>query len=213
VYLQQINGIVLGALVLCTGNTIPASAASVPSPGQVVISRTAIGKGYEFSLTIRIDKPVSASAVSQIRNYLERAVRTSAQGAGPTGREFLVCNKAHSFSDPDGTFTIQHACGGSTGPWGYRISAGVCAFTVSDVDESGMTWMRNGVRQGMQSPHPEEYCRHQFHGTFNPERDFDIISYSDYFAFEIEVAGQTGSANLEIKGSFYSAKCTNPSVC
>jgi hypothetical protein len=213
VHLKQIYGIVLGALILFIGSVIPAQAASVPRPEQIAISHTAISKGYESSLMVQLDKPVSASIASQIKNSLERAFRTSRPGAGPTGREFLVCNKTHSFSDADGTFTIQHACGGPTGPWGYRISSGVCAFTISDVHESGMAWTRNGTRQGTQSPHPEEYCRYQFHGTFNPERDFDIISYSDNFTFDIEVGGQTGHADLDIRGSFYSARCTNPSAC
>lgn len=213
-HLQRINSIILGTLVLCIGSVMPVQAASVPGPEQIVISLTAISKDYELSITIQLDKPASASTASQIKNSVERALRTNAQGSGgPRGDEFLACNKAHIFSDPDGTFAIQHACGGTTGPWGFRISSGACAFTISDVHESGMAWRRDGVRQGMQSPHPEEYCRHQFHGTFNPEHDFDVISYSDYFTFEIEVGGQTGRADLEIKGSFYSARCTNPSVC
>ena len=41
-YLKQINGIVLGALMLFTGSAIPAQAASVPGLEQMVINHTAI---------------------------------------------------------------------------------------------------------------------------------------------------------------------------
>jgi hypothetical protein len=75
-----------------------------------------------------------------------------------------------------------------------------------------MAWTRNGTRQGTQSPHIE-YCRYQFHGTYNPEHDFDSIAYNDTFTFEIEVGGNTGSATLVISGSFYSAVCSNPTIC
>jgi hypothetical protein len=205
VHLKYINGLVLGAPMLFIGSVIPAQAASVPDAGQIVISQITISEGGESSLTVQLDKPASAATASEIKKFQELPFRTS-PGAGPTDDEFLVCNKAHIFSDADGTFSIQHACGGITGPWGYKISTGVCAFTISDVYESGMAWTRNGMRQGLQRPHPDEPCRHQFHGNFNPEHDFDIISYSDNFTFEIEVGGQTGHADLNIRGSFYSAK-------
>jgi hypothetical protein len=93
--------------MLFTGSTIPAQAASVPGPEQIVISHTVISEGDESSLTVQLDKPVSTSTASQIKSSLERAFRTSLSSAGPTGREFLVCNKAHIFGDADGTFSIQ----------------------------------------------------------------------------------------------------------
>lgn len=64
-HLQQINNIVLGTLVLCIGSVIPAQAASVPGPEQIVISHTVTSKGYELSLTIQLDRPVSAPTASQ----------------------------------------------------------------------------------------------------------------------------------------------------
>jgi hypothetical protein len=208
VHLKQVCGLALGAFALFMGGAIPAQAASAPGPVRIVTSDAATG-----NLTIQLDKPVSASTASRIESSLERATQTSHPNAGPTGGAFLVCNKVHSFSDSDGTFTFQHRCGGTTGPWGYRLSAGLCSIVISRVNESGMTWTRNGKRQGKQSPHPGEVCRYQFHGNFNPEHDFDIISYSDNYTFRIDVGGETGSADLNIHGSFYSAKCTNPAVC
>jgi hypothetical protein len=185
--------------------------AQAAGPGRIVISN-AISEGYKSSLTVQLDKPVSASTARQIKSSLERAIRTSRPDAGPTGGEFLVCNKVHSFSDFDGTYTIQHACRGTTGPWGYKQSPGLCAITISDVYEHGMAWTRNGTRQGTQSPHTE-YCGYQFHGNYNPEHDFDTIAYNDTLTFRVDVGGQTGNATLIASGSFYSAVCSNPSVC
>jgi hypothetical protein len=204
---------VLGApSAYATANSAPRGTAK-PGTHQIVIDYPAGSRGYGSSLTLRFHQPVSASTASQIKSSLEDAAGTVRPDAGPTGGEFLVCDKLHSFSDSDGTYTIQHACQGTTGPWGYQISTGLCAIVVSAVSESGMTWTRNGKTMPKQSPHPDEFCRYQFHGTYNPEDDFDLIAYNDYFTFEIEVGGETGNADLHIYGSFYSAECSNPSIC
>lgn len=192
-------------------STAKSSLAQAADSGRIVISN-AISKSYKSSLMVQLDEPVSASIARQIESSLERTIRAGRPDAGPSGGEFLVCNKLHSFSDSDGTFTIQHACEGTTGPWGYQISTSVCAIAISDVYEHGMAWSRNGTNQGTQSTHTE-YCRYQFHGTFNPENDFDVVRYNDTFTFEVEVGGKTGSAKLNISGSFYSAKCTSPPAC
>lgn len=43
---------------------------------------------------------------------------STATPAGQPAGAIVHCNKAYYFSDSNGTYTIQHACGGSTGPWG-----------------------------------------------------------------------------------------------
>lgn len=77
-----------------------------------------------------------------------------------------------------------------------------------------MTWTRNGKAMPQMHDHVED-CTYVFHGNFNPEDDFDLISYSDTFTFTVEVGGGPGpgTAVLHIYGSFYSAECTNPSTC
>ena len=204
-------GILSVPSVYAAASSAAPNLAQAASTSRIEIS-TAAGQGYNSALTVQLNKPVSASTATQITSSLKHALQPSGTDAGPTGGAFLVCNHAHLFTDSDGTYSIQHACLGTTGPWGYQISTGVCAFTISDVDEHGMAWTRNGTRQGTQAPHVE-YCRYQFHGTYNPEHDFDSITYSDTYTFEIEVGGNTGSATLVITGSFYSAECSNPSVC
>ena len=211
-HLKRTYGVVLSALGLFTAGAIPAQAVSAASPEPIVISQLAASDTYQSTLTVQLDQTVSASATDQVKSSLENTLSSIQPDAGPTGGAFLICNKAHLFTDGDGTFSFQHACGGTTGPWGYRLSAGLCTIVISDVTESGMAWTRNGTRQGRQSPHVET-CRYQFHGNFNPDKDFDLISYSDTFVFRVDVGGETGTADLDIKGSFYSAECTNPTIC
>jgi hypothetical protein len=122
-----------------------------------------------------------------------RPSTTPTPAAAPSGA-LIHCNKYYSFPDANGTFHIQHACGSSTAPWGYNISPALCAAVVAPVTESGMNWTRNGVAQPRQAPHVVG-CTYQFHGTFNPGRDYDRITYSDHFTLP-------GLGDLDIYGSF-----------
>jgi hypothetical protein len=64
-----------------------------------------------------------------------------------------------------------------------------------------MNWTRNGVRQGRQAAHVEP-CNYQFHGSYNPGRDGDRITYSDVLTFRVSVNGTPGTATLSIRGDF-----------
>jgi hypothetical protein len=185
------------------GTAAPALAASAPG-------RDTVDRGDGSALTLRFDRPMSAADATAVASALAQPPADAA--GGPNG-QLLVCNQFHRFTDSNGSWTFQHRCGGTTGPWGYQINAGLCAIAISPVSESGMQWTRNGRRMPRQAPHPNVFCRYQFHGTYNPEHDFDVISYNDHFTFRVEVGGQTGTANLDIHGTFYSAKCSNPIAC
>ncbi len=114
----------------------------------------------------------------------------------------LNCNQEYKFTDPDGSFTYQHRCGGSTSPWGFQISPEVRAIIVGPVDEHGIVWELNGTPQGDQASHtvPADY---PFHGTFNPLRDGDHITYIDHYTFTVEIDGQTGEADLTVDGQIH----------
>lgn len=75
-----------------------------------------------------------------------------------------------------------------------------------------MTWVRNGTRQGANTGHTE-YCGYQLHGNFNPDHDYDFISYSDTLDFEVEVDGEVGTGDVVAYGSFTSAGCTSGKAC
>jgi hypothetical protein len=213
--LRRISVVSVSALGLMVGFNLSAHAATTPTVKQIVIYQ-AEGKAYDSTLTVNLPKGVSSATANNIKKSLEEAMSTAKptvtsepDASGPSGGAFLVCNQAHLFSDTDGTYSVQHACGGTTAPWGYLISTGLCATVTSTVSETGMIWTRNGTAQPKQSPHVEG-CRYQFHGTYNPAHDFDEIKYSDDFLFEVE---GDENADLHIDGSFYSAACDNPSVC
>lgn len=204
---------VLGALAcfLCAG--VPAQAARVAPSGRVLAFKSADKRnGYDSTLKISFGRPMNAATAARVQNAISRRLAASPDGRGPSGA-YLYCNHAYSFSDSDGTFTFQHKCGGTTGPWGYRLSSGLCSLVVSDVAEKGMTWTRNGKRQGANAGHPAEYCGYQYHAAFNPDHDYDHITYSDTMDFTIDIDGVTGAADVVAYGSFTSAGCTSGKAC
>lgn len=95
----------------------------------------------------------------------------------------VYCNRSYSWSDSNGTFSYQHACGGSTSPWGYTISPAVRSIVSGHVSESGMTWFLNGAAKPKMAPHPGVPSSYIFHSTFNPVRKGNGIEYNDYVTF------------------------------
>jgi hypothetical protein len=213
---RRIFSVVLGLALFVFAGAVPALATTAPSQDSLAISHASAQNTYDSGLTVHFDKPMSAATAAQVKAALTQRMAAPEStvaplAAGPSGA-FLYCNVLYRFSDADGTFSFQHKCGGTTGPWGYKLSAGLCAITISEVHEPGMEWVRNGKKQGRQHDHNYP-CTEQFHGTFNPDHDYDFISYSDSFTFRIDVGGQTGSADVTIHGSFTSAGCANRIAC
>ncbi|WP_157695290.1 hypothetical protein [Nakamurella panacisegetis] len=87
----------------------------------------------------------------------------AAPGTGPQGA-IIHCNKLYSFSDSAGTYTIQHACGSSTAPWGYKVSAALCATSYNGLfKEQGMGLVVNGGKTVIQLGHTAS-CLDYYHG-------------------------------------------------
>jgi hypothetical protein len=204
---KKIIGVILCAFVVLFGGAVPALAANVPGQDTLVA-----GHGGAV-LTVHFGNPLTAAAAARAESELSQRLASPRGPAahGPQGA-FLYCDHLYRFSDSDGSYTFQHKCGGTTGPWGYRLSTGLCSIVVTDVHEHGMAWHRNGKKQGTQAQHTE-HCRYQFHGTYNPDHDYDFISYSDTFTFKVDVGGEVGNADLVISGSFTSAGCQNRIAC
>jgi hypothetical protein len=120
--------------------------------------------------------------------------------AGPTGQD-LYCWASYGWGDSNGRFTLQHACGGSTAPWGYKFSLTLRNIVTGYVYEHGMWYSVNGVGMGRGNPHyvPDDY---QFHGTFSRTYDYTRVRYDDYFTFRVNVGGRLGDGALSIAGSF-----------
>lgn len=209
---------VLGALVCLFLAGVPAQASKAAPGGRVLVFKSADKRNvYHSTLKIRFDRPMDTATATRVKRAISRRLalspgRLASPDAQPSGA-YLYCNHAYSFSDSNGTFTFQHKCGGTTGPWGYRLSAGLCSLVVSDVAEKGMTWKRNGTTEPRNAAHPAEYCGYQYHAAFNPDHDYDFINYSDTLDFEIDIDGEVGAADVVAFGSFTSAGCTSGKAC
>ncbi|MEY9931750.1 hypothetical protein ABH926_006399 [Catenulispora sp. GP43] len=216
-------GAVLSIATITTFAAMPAQASTANGNGSdngsvVTIDSANGGAGTDSVLSVTFDKTLDATKLAQVRADLAQRAGARATGvkaassvAGPQGA-WLYCNDPYSFSDSDGTYSFQHACGGTTGPWGYKVSSGLCAIVVGDINEVGMGWTRNGVNQGRAIGHPVP-CSYQLHGAYNPDHDYDYLTYTDTVTFEVEVDGDTGHATLNITGSFTSAGCANGHAC
>ncbi|WP_158702447.1 hypothetical protein [Kitasatospora sp. MMS16-BH015] len=192
----------------------PAHAAAPTAGSVVTIGSTSGYNAAKSTLSVAFDHTLNATELTKVKNTLADKAATVGvhpQVTGPQGA-YLYCDHYYSFSDGDGTYSFQHACGGSTGPWGFQQSGALCSIVTGSVSEAGMTWTRNGSNMSRQAPHVEG-CGYTFHGTYNPDNDYDWITYNDVLTFRVNVGGQTGSATLTIQGSFTSAGCTNGKTC
>jgi hypothetical protein len=161
--------------------------------GDVVLTARALSS----RTMVAIDQGEAADATPRIG--------TMAAPAGQT----ISCSRFYSFSDINGTYTIQRRCGGRTAPWGFTLSPTVRSSVVGLVSERGMDWWRNSVRQGRQAPHVVG-AAYLFHGTCNPALASNRISYADLFTWRHNI-GPGGSASLVIQGNFVFS--SDPSGC
>jgi len=115
------------------GAAVPALAASGPGNSTLVASRAGA------VLTVHFSKPMTAATAARAEAELAQRLSISQSPAahGPKGA-FLYCNHFYRFSDSDGSYTFQHKCRGTTGPWGYQLSTGLCSIVVTDVHEHGI---------------------------------------------------------------------------
>jgi RHS repeat-associated protein len=104
------------------------------------------------------------------------------------------------FADSDGTFYLNYACWAHAVYWWYHISRAVRAITISDVRETGLDYWVNWGPHHKNAPH-FEFSWYWFHGTMSGVKNYDYVTYQDYFYFEVEVGGDTGQAWLFIAGT------------
>jgi hypothetical protein len=144
------------------------------------------------------DVPLTEESTPTDKNT-DGAPPTKSTKAGPSG-ERLLCNNYYSWSDSNGTFSLEHKCKGNTAPWGFWLSKKLRSIAAGPVTERGMDWVRNGKKMARQSPHtvPADYV---FHGTFSNSPDGTRISYDDLFTFRHNL-GPGGTVTLSIAGNF-----------
>jgi hypothetical protein len=155
---------------------------------------------------VNSDEPAQAATQS---STVSRAA-ASPSVASPQGAK-LLCNKFYKYSDSKVSYTVQHQCGGTTIPWGIKLSPALCAAATSNVTEAGQIWSKNGKTQSKQSGH-NVVCSYQFHGNYSNSPDGSHIAYSDVFTWR--VAGN-GTATLQVYGSFTATgnRCTSATSC
>ncbi|WIB60644.1 hypothetical protein DEJ13_02105 [Curtobacterium sp. MCLR17_007] len=214
----------LGAVLLSITLAAPAHAVTTPDADVPLSSTLTITQADGTSKTttstgtlqsvqdvapaddVNSDQPAAASVQSS------RAVSAAAAPAvaGPQGAK-LLCNKFYKFSDANLSYTVQHQCGGSTVPWGIKLSPADCATVVGDVVEAPQHWTKNGATQKAQSGHTEE-CVYQFHGNYSGSPDGTHIAYSGLYTWRVK---GNGTATLQVYGSFTATgnRCGSATSC
>ena len=82
-----------------------------------------------------------------------------------------------------------------------QLSDGIRARIVGNVNEDGLWWWRNGVRQSRNAPHPNRSKYYVFHGTWNPMWNGDLITYQDYISFRHNI-GSGGRGSVLFAGQY-----------
>jgi len=179
------------ALMAIASNSISyasPSAASTSGDGQgvdtIVIQQRSHAE-YGSTMQIRLNSPISRQKATEIRRALETSVgQSNAVAPMTTGSGTIWCNGHYWWADNNGRFDIERGCGSSNAPWGLRLSAYAQSIVGGSgyVQELGMDWTRNGVRQGRMAPHTA-FKNYQFHGTFNGIANGTVVEYADVIHF------------------------------
>nr|WP_145489883.1 MULTISPECIES: hypothetical protein [Streptomyces] len=121
-----------------------------------------------------------------------RAART---GTAKRGSATLRCDKNPSWSNANGTLAARFNCHYSTVNWGFKISARVQSVITGNVNESGVSWWRNGKRMPKNAGHVVGRSYH-FHGTLKPVKHADHVQFQDYMTFRVNIGGRPGTGSL-----------------
>lgn len=131
----------------------------------------------------------------------ETATLYPVEGEGGSYKS-IFCNIGYSFGDGNGTYSVQRRCGSDKAPWGYKMSPALRRICVHwTVYESGMRWVRNGVRMSQMSPHGPVPCDYHFHGTYTVNRGAKV-TYDDSISFRHNM-GPGGNATINLSGSLW----------
>jgi hypothetical protein len=114
----------------------------------------------------------------------------------------LKCNEDTSLDLDVGTLVMRNNCRYKTIDWGFTVSPALQGNIISQVNERGMEWFKNGYRMPKNSPHTK-YKYQMFHGTFNPVELRNQIYFQDYLDFYFIQNGRRGYGYIVFYGEVY----------
>lgn len=176
----------LGLAILSLGLVAPAHADST-------VNRIVIEDGRS-TLSLSFDRPIDSAEASRVAENLnnESIMQTAAA-------DIMFCTTGRSYTDSNGTLKLDRYCNYRQIRWSYRISSGVQAIIVSNVNETGLWYWINGARQPRNAPHnvAKSYL---FHGTMSGIDNNKTVDYQDYMTFRHNL-GSGGTGSITFAGS------------
>jgi hypothetical protein len=179
-----------------------AAALAPPDSGDIVVRSNEqvrsvtvpFNTSSEFSATLVLDFDEPIDAVVARQHVDEITKRTDSPIVRRLGPQWISCEGSGDWSDSNGKLSLQYTCTSSYPlAWGFKISAAVQKIIVSNVNEQGLSWWRNGVRMPQNAQHVVNK-NYQFHGTMNGANPNSKIQYQDYMTFRHNIGpGGTGS--------------------
>lgn len=190
---------VLGLVVLGVCGLLGAPLAVAAEPSEV--TRVGFTQVLEGGSSARIEVSFDRALTSDAAAGIARSLST-AQVLQTGAVERLRCQQDLTRSDKNGTWGLRYACFPQYAVlnWHYRLSPAVQATVVGLVDEQGLSWWRNGVRQPRNSDHPGEPADYLFHGTMKKVWNGDVVDYQDYISWRHNI-GPGGRISVTFAGS------------
>ncbi|MGC9670269.1 hypothetical protein ACNTMW_27465 [Planosporangium sp. 12N6] len=194
------NGMKLVAAVAFAAATVVGTVASPAAAEQAtdklvneVVVESPANKVLRTTITLNFDRGISQEKATTLKEDLKHELAVQ-----PAANDYLSCEGNLTRTDSNGRFDAQYTCYATYGvvAWGFRLSAGVQAIVVGNVNERGLSWWRNGAAMPQNAPHtvPASY---QFHGSMSPTYNPCHVDYQDYLTFRHNVGpGGTGSVTF-----------------
>ncbi|CAK7287452.1 hypothetical protein [Streptomyces misionensis] len=168
-------------------------AATTTTAGGRTTLRFALDGGAKLS---RADLDRVGAQLGLGKGSLRAVSGSVAQRAAAARRSAVLrCDKNPSWSDANGTLAARFNCHYSNINWGFKISARLQSIITSNVNESGVSWWRNGKRMPKNAGHVVGKSYH-FHGTLKPVKHGDHVQFQDYMTFRVRIGGRPGTGSL-----------------
>ncbi|WP_186785459.1 hypothetical protein [Streptomyces misionensis] len=168
-------------------------AATTTTAGGRTTLRFALDGGAKLS---RADLDRVGSQLGLGKGSLRAVSGSVTQRAAAERRSAVLrCDKNPTWSDANGTLAARFNCHYSNINWGFKISARLQSVITSNVNESGVSWWRNGKRMPKNAGHVVGRSYH-FHGTLKPVKHGDHVQFQDYMTFRVRIGGRPGTGSL-----------------